>query len=168
MAVVVGVTTLVLTIVIGRPLIDPDDTAEPAAVAVPVRTWSQKASDHCRDAIASIRAELSGATGLASTAERAVILFGATTEIEGRLLRLLRALPPTSRERMRVEDTLDLLEKQYKRDVATTAKLERQYDFTLLNQEVLAYEQVANQMRTRFGGLGAQGCVDYFDPETYR
>ena len=168
MAAAVGSATLVATIVIGRPLVEPEDAPEAAAVAAPVRSWGQKASDRCRDAIGSVRAELKGATGSSTTAERAVVLFGVTTEIEGRLLRLLRALPPTAAQRARVDQALDLLEQQHKRDLATTAKLEQRYDFALLNREVIAYEHVASQMRAFFRDLGAQGCVAYFDPESYR
>ena len=164
----VGVATLVATVAIGRPLADPDEPAEPAAAAAPARTWAQQATGRCRAAIADVRAELTGASGLATTAERAVVLFGATTEIEGKLLRQLRALPPSAAQQRRIDETLDLLEKQYERDVATTAKLERRYDFALLNREVVAYESIAAQMRALFRELGAQGCVAYFDPESYR
>jgi hypothetical protein len=167
LAAVVGLATFAATIVIGRPLVDPDDPTEPTAAAAPVRSWAEQASDRCDDAIASIQAELSSATGLASTAEQAVTLFGITTEIEGRLLRQLRALGRPEAQRRRVEEMLDLLEKQYKRDVATAAKLEQRYDFALLRREVLAYESVAAQMRTLFRRLQAQRCVAYFDPETY-
>ena len=131
---------------------------------MPTRTWAEQATGRCRDAIADIRAELSGATGLATTAERAVVLFGATTEIEGELLRQLRALPPAAAQQRRIDETLDLLETQYERDVGTTAKLERRYDFALLNREVVAYESLAAQMRALFRELGAQGCVAYFVP----
>lgn len=168
LAVVVGVATLVATIAIGRPLVDPDDSSETAALTARTRSWGERASDRCRDAIGRVRAELSGATGLTTSAERAVVLFSATTEIEGRLLRLLRTLTVSGAQQPQVDEALDLLEEQYKRDVATTAKLERKYDFALLSREVLVYEQLAAKLRARFRTLGAQGCVAYFDPESYR
>lgn len=164
----VGIATLVATILVGRPLVEPEGPDDPVVTSAPVRSWGEKASDRCRDAIGSVRAELSGATGLTTSAERAVVIFSATTEIEGRLLRLLRALPPSAAQRERIAEALELLEKQYKRDVATSATLEREYDFALLNREILVYEGVAAKLRTVFGELGAQGCVAYFDPESYR
>jgi hypothetical protein len=100
-------------------------------------------------------------------AERAVRLFGVTTEIEGRLVALLRALPPAAADRETVDEVLDLLEQQYERDVETAAQLEQRYDAALLQREIAAYERRATRMRTLFGALGASGCVTYLDPASY-
>jgi hypothetical protein len=168
LAAAVGVATLAATIVIGRPLVEPEDTEEATVVTTPTRSWGEQASDRCRDALASVRAELAAVGGQANTAERAVRLFDSTTEIEGRLLRRLRGLPSPAGERIEVDEALDLLESQYRRDAATAARLRKRYDFALLNREVLGYEKTATQLRTSFGELGAQGCVAYFDPRSYR
>jgi hypothetical protein len=168
LATVVGVATFAATVAIGRPLLDPGDEPQQAATAAPVRNWAQKASDRCRDAVGGVRAEISNASVQANTPERAVRLFTSTTDIEGRLVRLLRGLPPSATQQARVDQALDLLEEQYKRDVATAAKLDKRYDVALLTREVTVYERVATQLRTLFRDLGAAGCVAYFDPQSYR
>jgi hypothetical protein len=166
-AAAVGLATLVGVIVLGRPLVEPDAASEPPPPPMPLRAWGERASERCDDARATVLAELATPPGLATPAERAVQLFRVTTEIEGRLLALLRALPASAGELAQVDEALDLLEQQYERDVETTERLEQGYDSTLLRRELAVYERLATKLRTLFGALEADGCVSYMDPASY-
>jgi hypothetical protein len=163
----VGVGTFVATVLIGGPLIDPDDGPEAAAVTTHARTWIEQANERCRAAVGEVRDELASASTQGNTPERSVRLFRSTTDIEGQLVRGLRSLPPAPGRAAAIDRALDLFEKQYDRDAATSAKLAGRYDFMLLTREVAAYERVATQLRTLFRDLGASGCAAYFDPRTY-
>ncbi|HEY7792522.1 MAG TPA: hypothetical protein VIA10_00790 [Gaiellaceae bacterium] len=164
---VVGVGAFVATVVIGRPLVDPDDGTEAAAVTTHARTWIEQANERCRAAVGEVRDELATAGTQQNTPERSVRLFRSTTEIEGQLLRGLRSIPPAPGRAAAIDRVLDLFEDQYDRDAATSSKLKKRYDFFLLTREVAAYERVATQLRTLFRDLGAGGCAAYFDPRTY-
>jgi hypothetical protein len=166
-AAAVGIATLVGVIVFGRPLVEPEASSDPSPAPISLRPWGERASERCDDAKATVLAELATPPGLATPAERAVQLYRVTTEIEGRLLSLLRALPASAGELAQVDEALDLLEQQYERDVETTEQLERAYDSTLLQRELRIYERLATRLRTLFGALEADGCVSYMDPASY-
>jgi hypothetical protein len=164
---IVGVGTFVATVLIGGPLIDPDDGPEASAVTTQARTWVEQANERCRAAVGEVRDELASASTQQNTPERSVRLFRSTTDIEGQLVRGLRNLPPSPGRAAAIDRALDLFQKQYDRDAATAAKLEDRYDFALLTAEVALYERVATQLRTLFRDLGSGGCAAYFDPRTY-
>jgi hypothetical protein len=166
LAALVGVGAFVATVVIGRPLVDPDDGTEAAGVTTHARTWVEQANERCRAAVGEVRDELASA-GTQNTPERSVRLFRSTTEIEGQLLRGLRSIPPAPGRAVAIDRALDVFEDQYDRDAATASKLKSRYDFFLLTREIAAYERVATQLRTLFRDLGAGGCAAYFDPRTY-
>jgi hypothetical protein len=161
-----GIATLVGVIVFGRPLVEHDLPPEPPPPTA-LREWGKRASDRCDDAKAAVLAELATSPGLATPAQRAVELYRVTTEIEGRLLALLRALPASAGERVQVDEALDLLDQQHERDLQTTKRLEQGYDPTLLRRELAAYERLATRLRRLFGALGAKGCVSYMNPASY-
>lgn len=166
-AAAVGIATLAGVIVFGRALVEPEPFPEPSPAPLSLRPWGEQASDRCDEALANVRAELAAPSGLTTPAERGVALFRITTEIEGRLLALLRALPASPAELEQVDEVLDLLEEQYERDVQTVRRLEQSYDPALVRNELAAYERQATKMRTLFGALGADGCVSYMDPASY-
>ena len=167
-AAAVGIATLVGVIVFGRQLVEPDPAPDPLPSAgAPLQPWGPRAGGRCDDALASVRTELARPPGLTTPNVRAVELFRATTEIEGRLVALLRALAVGVDELPQVDEVLDLLEQQYERDVETAAQLARAYDPGLLRRELAAYERRATTMRTLFGALDADGCVSYLDPASY-
>ena len=162
-AAVAGVAAFVAVVLAGRGYIDPEPS-ENGLVAVPDRSWPERAGQLCRESMGAVRAELSGPGGLETAEAEAVRLYRETTRIEGTLVERLRELPDAPEE---ARAAIALLERQHERDMATVRRLEQKVDPQLILREVAAYEQLATRLRTRFDRLGAEGCVRYLDPASY-
>jgi hypothetical protein len=159
----VGAASLAAVVVLGRAAIEPKPLDE-RYVAVEDLTWVQRADGYCREAADEVRAVLSGAPGLESDEDRAVRLFRETTQVQGRLVRRLDALPlPTEDQRAAVA----VLARQQARDTRTAQALAREFDIELLRTELDHYDVVARGLRERFRRLGIDGCAAYLDPATY-
>ena len=162
-AAIAGVAAFVAVVLVGRDAVDPKPL-EPGLVAVPERGWAARAGQHCRTSMGAVRAELAGAPGLETEEAAALRLYRETTRIEGELVERLRALTGAPDG---AEEAVEQLAGQHERDLKTVARLEREFDAPLVLREVTAYEELATRLRTRFGALGAEGCVRYLDPASY-
>jgi hypothetical protein len=170
-AVAVGIGVFASVVVFGLRAVDSD--AEPAPAAAPPpkpQSWAERASAHCVNSLDTVRAKLTGAASGTGTVEAsrktAVRLFVETTEIEGRLVASLRAIPrPTNRAK--VDEAVGRLAEQHARDVQVGRRLQRQYDEQLLRRAVQDYEREATRLRRLFRELGATGCASYFNPSSY-
>lgn len=162
-AAVVGIGVFVAVVVAGRARVDPAPL-DPGLVALPARSWAERAGQHCRTSMGAVRAELAGPAGLESEEAQALRLYRETTRIEGELVRRLRGLADAPAG---AEESVELLAEQHERDRATVARLEREFDAALVLREITVYERLATRLRARFRDLGADGCVRYFDPASY-
>jgi hypothetical protein len=104
--------------------------------------------------------------GNETTQQRQVRFFLETTKIEGQLVAGLRKLRATA-NRAKVDEAIDRLEQEYKRDVLLGNALERKFDLAALQSRITEYEREAARLRTLFGSLGADSCAAYFDPASY-
>jgi hypothetical protein len=164
-AVLAGAIALAAVVVVGLRVLDDEAEAQPQA---PEPTWAKRANEVCADAVAEVFAAASAPAGAETRAEREVRLYLATTEVEGRLVSGLRDIAPPAGSAAEVEAAVGALERQYERDVLVADLLQDRYDRTLVEQALEAYEREATRLRGLFRGLGADGCVRYLDPATYR
>lgn len=162
-AAVAGVAAFVTVLVAGRDYVEPEQP-ESGLVAVPERSWAERAGQLCRESMGAVRAELAGPRGLETAEAEAVRLYRETTRIEGTLVERLQELPDTPEE---AKDAIALLARQHERDLATVRRLEERVDARLILREIAAYERLATRLRTRFDRLGAEGCALYLDPASY-
>jgi hypothetical protein len=170
-AVAVGVAVFAGVVVVGMRAVDSEtETAPPPPLPKP-QTWAQQASAQCANSLDTVRAKLTGAAGTgtataAASRRTAVRLFVETTEIEGRLVASLRAIPRPN-DRAKVDEAVGYLAEQHAKDVRIGRRLQQRYDEGLLRKAVEEYEQVATRLRRLFRELGATGCVSYFNPASY-
>jgi hypothetical protein len=170
-AVAVGVAVFAGVVVVGLRAVDSEAEPPPALPLPKPQTWAEQASAYCANSLDTVRAKLTGAAnGGTATAEAsrktAVRLFVETTEIEGKLVALLRAIPKP-RDRAKVDEAVGYLAEQHAKDVLVGRRLQQRYDEKLLRKAVEEYEQVATRLRRLFRELGATGCVSYFNPSSY-
>jgi hypothetical protein len=162
-AAVAGIAAFVAVVVAGRGYVEPEPL-ESGLVAVPERSWAERAGQLCRESMGAVRAELAGPGGLETQEAQALRLYRETTRIEGALVERLRELPDAPEE---ARSTVALLARQHERDTKTVRRLEEELDPQLILREIAAYEKLATRLRARFDELGAQGCVRYLDPASY-
>jgi hypothetical protein len=164
-AVLAGAAALAAVVIVGLRVLDEDAEALPRA---PEPTWAERANAVCTDAVAEVFAAVAATPPGTEAADRQVQLYLSTTEVEGRLVSGLRDIAPPRGRAAEVEAAVGALERQYDQDVVVADLLQERYDRTLVVQALTAYEREAKRLRALFRELGADDCVRYLDPATYR
>jgi hypothetical protein len=153
----VAVAVLAVVVLVGLRLVDEDEAP-----------WSERATAACERGLADARAAQSAGTAIAGAERRALQVYAEATRIEGGVLDELEALPRPAEDELAIERTLTILAKSHQADVAAVAKLRRRFDRVLFERRVNDTVPIAADVRSRFARLGAEGCVRYYDPESYR
>ena len=170
-AIAFGVAVFGAVVVVGLRAVDSEAEPAPPLPLPKPQTWAEQASAQCTNSLDTVRAKLTGAAGTgtataAASRKTAVRLFVETTDIEGRLVSDLRAIPKGTNQ-AKVDEAVGYLAEQHAKDVQVGRQLQQHYDEQLLRKAVQEYEQVATRLRRLFRALGATGCVSYFNPASY-
>jgi hypothetical protein len=148
---------LAVVVLVGLGLVDEDEPS-----------WSERATAVCERGLGDNREAASAGTAIAGAERRALQVYAETTRIEGGVLQELEALPRPAEDELAIERTLTILGKSHQADVAAVAKLRRRFDRVLFERRVNDTIPILADVRSRFARLGAQGCVRFYDPNSYR
>jgi hypothetical protein len=134
------------------------------------RTWAERAGASCARALEDNRAVVRDSpytTADARSEVEAALGLGQTLNfIEGRLLRELKAVRPSTADRRRVTETLELLTEEHRHHVALFAGI-RTLSPKQFDQAIRRDERMGAALRVLFLGLGATSCAAFLDPESY-
>ena len=79
----------------------------------------------------------------------------------------LEELPRPAADEQAIAAALVVVNDSHRDDVAAVRSLRRQFDRALFERRVNETVPVLADLRSRFGALGATGCVTYYDPSAY-
>ncbi|MGH3072054.1 MAG: hypothetical protein ACRDNB_07260 [Gaiellaceae bacterium] len=157
LAAAVALAALAAVVVVGVAVVGEDEP-----------TWSERAGAACERGLADARAAVEAGETVDGAEQRALQVYAAATEIESRVLADLQALPRPADDELAIERTLAIVSESHRADVVAVERLRRDFDAELLEQRVNDTIPILVGLRERFRSLGADGCVRYYDPESYR
>ena len=153
----VAVAVVAVVVAVGLRLTGDDDP-----------DWAEQATAACERGLGRARAVITAGGAIEPDEKRALALYAGATEIESDVLAELEALPRPSEDAKAIEEVLALVDESHRADLATIRRLRRAFDRALFERRVNGTVPVLAELSSRFGALGASGCVSYYDPDAYR
>lgn len=152
----VAVAVLAAVVVVGMELTGKDDPS-----------WAERAAAACERGLADAQAAVTAGDSIADVERRALQVYAAATEIEAVLLAELQALPRPAADELAIERTLAIVADSHREDVIAVERLRRGFDAQILQRRIDDTIPVLADLRRRFQSLGAEGCVRFYDPDSY-
>ena len=152
----VALAVVVLVVVVGLRLTGDDDP-----------DWGARATEVCERGLSRAREALGAGESIGPDEKRALDVYAGATEIESEVIAELEDLPRPAADEQAIAATLAVVSESHADDVAALRSLRRRFDRALFERRVNETVPVLADLRTRFGALGASGCVSYYDPDAY-
>ena len=152
----VALAVVVAVVAIGLRLTGDDDP-----------DWAASATEICERGLSRARDALGAGEAIGPDDKRALDVYAGATEIESDVIAELEQLPRPAADEQAIAAALVVVNDSHREDVAAIRRRRRRFDRTLFERRVNETVPVLADLRSRFGALGASGCVTYYDPDAY-
>jgi hypothetical protein len=151
-----AVLVLAAVVFVGLRVLDDEEPA-----------WAEQASAVCEGGLSDTRALIASAASVTDPERRFLQVYAGSTEVEAGVLATLQGLPRPAEEGVAIAETLRVVGDSHRADRAALRRLRREFDVELLQRRIDEAAGVLALARGRFASLGAEACVDYYDPASY-